>query len=163
MGANLISFYSMDEAAEKLGHSRRWLQGWLRDHPTSKSGMPYHAQAGRTKLLTDENIRWIAEALKEQAVERFGKHQVAKGDSGSVYFIESGAYIKIGFTRAPASRVKRMLTDCPVEPQLLHSEPGSFKIEKTLHRHFAHLHARGEWFRKGPDLLEYIEQRKQIA
>jgi Meiotically Up-regulated Gene 113 (MUG113) protein len=163
MGANLVSFYTMDEAAKRLGRSRRWLQGWLRDNPTSESGMPYHAQAGRTKLLTDENIRWITAALKEQAIKRFGKNETAKNDLGVVYFIESGDFVKIGYTRCPQERAKKMFTDCPIEPRLLHAEPGTFKSEKTLHRHFAHLHARGEWFRKGPDLLEYIEQRKQIA
>ncbi len=121
--------------------------------------MPYFAQIGRDRRFTDENIRWIRGAVEEAAIERIGRHQAAKGNGGSVYFIEIGDYVKIGYTRAPASRAKRMLTDSPVEPKLLHSEPGTFKTEKMLHRRFTHLRVRGEWFRKEAGLLEYIEQR----
>ncbi len=35
--------------------------------------------------------------------------------------------------------------------------PGTYKDERNLHGLFSHLHIRGEWFRRGDDLLDYIE------
>jgi hypothetical protein len=158
----LPSFLTIDEAAERLGKSRRWLEEWLRQHPTSKSGMPYYAAAGRTKLFTDENIRWIAKAIDDEKAERKERNEAAKSDDGFVYFIEAGDFIKIGYTRSPVARGIKMTTDSPFELKLLHLEDGTFKREKVIHRHFAAIRVRGEWFRKTPELLEFIEQRKRI-
>jgi hypothetical protein len=46
--------YNMEEAAEWLHKSRRWLQDWLRDHPADSLGKPFYAQLGRTKVFTDK-------------------------------------------------------------------------------------------------------------
>jgi hypothetical protein len=64
------------------------MQEWLREHPTSWSGMPYCAAIGRTKLFTDENIRWIARAIDDQKAERKEHNEAAKNDDGFIYFIE---------------------------------------------------------------------------
>ena len=125
--------------------------------------MPYYRMAGRAYVITDENLRWITKALEREAIENYGRNERAKGNSGVVYFIEGGDFIKIGFTRSPAARSKHLMTDSPYEPKVLHLEPGTYKTEKLFHRQFAHLRIRGEWFRKAPEILEYIEQRKRIA
>ena len=91
-----------------------------------------------------------------------GLTQRLNRDPKAVYFIESGEFIKIGYTRSPVARVRKMLTDTPIAPHLLHAEPGTFKQEKLFHRHFAAIRSRGEWFQKTPELLAFIEQRKRL-
>src|SRR5215469_10020617 len=59
---NYAAVYNMEEAAERLHKSRRWLQDWLRDHPTDSLGKPFYAQLGRTKVLTDESLNRILAA-----------------------------------------------------------------------------------------------------
>lgn len=83
-------------------------------------------------------------------------------EQGYVYFIEGGTAIKIGFSRSMETRLRKMGTDVPGGAKLLHIEPGTFKTEKILHRHFAAHRLHGEWFSKAPELLAYIEQRKAM-
>jgi len=159
----ISSFFTTDQAAERLRKSRKWLQEWLCEHPISWSGMPYYMAIGRTKLFTDENIRWIARAIDDQEAERKERNEAAKNDDGFIYFIEAGDFIKIGHTRSPVGRGHKMRTDNPFDLKLLHIEDGTFKREKLYHRHFAAIRVRGEWFHKTPDLLAFIEQRKRIV
>jgi hypothetical protein len=161
-GADLTSLFTIDQVAERLRKSRKWLQEWLCEHPTSWSGMPYYAAIGRTKLFTDENIRWIARAIEDQKAERKEHNEAAKNDDGFIYFMEAGDFIKIGYTRSPAARGIKMSTDNPFPLRLLHIEDGTFKRETLYHRHFAAIRVRGEWFHKTPELLTFIEQRKRI-
>lgn len=51
-----VQFYSMDQVAERLHKSRRWLQDYLKEHP-------HYRLAGRTKLFTEEHIAALYEAL----------------------------------------------------------------------------------------------------
>jgi hypothetical protein len=46
----------MDEVAQRLHKSRRWLQDFVRDHP-------FYRLAGRTKLFTEGDIARLVEAL----------------------------------------------------------------------------------------------------
>jgi len=161
MALAVPSFFTQDQAAERLRKSRRWLREWLCEHPTSWSGMPHYVAIGRTKLFTDENIRWIARTIENEKAERKERNEAAKNDNGFIYFIEASDFIKIGYTRSLARGIK-MRTDSPFDLKLLHIEDGSFKREKLYHRHFAAIRVRGEWFHKTPELLSFIEQRRRI-
>jgi hypothetical protein len=130
----VTSLFTIDQAAERLRKSGKWLQEWLCEHPTSWSGMPYYAAIGRTKLFTDENIRWIARAIEDQKAELKEHKEAAKNDDGFIYFIEAGDFIKICYTRSPVARGIKMKTDSPFDLRLLHIEDGTFKREKLYHR-----------------------------
>lgn len=68
---------------------------------------------------------------------------------GWVYIIgadESGM-VKIGYTANPPKRFVALRTACPVEMTVLYLMPGDPSDEKELHRRFADLRLRKEWFR----------------
>lgn len=82
---------------------------------------------------------------------------------GIVYFIRSGEYIKIGFTKNMAGRLAAMETLSPVSPVVLHQEPGTVADERAYHRHFAAQHLRREWFRHEGELAEYLARMASDA
>src|SRR5271170_5571467 len=59
------AIFTMDEAAERLHKSRRWLQDWLREHPADRFGRPFYAPLGRTKTFSDEDLDRIRDAAME--------------------------------------------------------------------------------------------------
>lgn len=150
--------YIEAEVARALHRDRGWLVRWLREHPVDKHGTPFYYQLGKGKRFTgDDVVRLIDHILTIEEAERG-----PPGD-GFVYFVDGGDAIKIGFTRSMKARLEKMHTDVPGGPVLLHFEPGTFKTEKVLHRHFADLRLRGEWFRKSPELLAHISGRRDIT
>lgn len=67
-----------------------------------------------------------------------------------VYFIAAEPYdhVKIGWSlHQPTRRMKELQTGCPHELDLLAWAPASLEDERRLHRVFAPLRLRGEWFR----------------
>lgn len=154
-------FYQLEDVAKRIHRSPRWLNEWLLNNTLDpETGEPLYSQAGRTKLFRAEDVIRIFDLIltqQEQAAER------PKATQGYIYFIEGGHFIKIGFSRSMEARLKKMSTDAPGELRLLHIEPGTFKTEKIIHRHFAELRQHGEWFRRAPPLLQYIAERRRIA
>lgn len=73
-----------------------------------------------------------------------------------VYFIQMGRFIKIGYAASAIVRLQTLQTSSPYTLKILGTIPGGPLEEKRIHDLFEHLRERGEWFRKTPDLLEYI-------
>ena len=118
--------------------------------------------------------QWVSDGILPDPVIRDGKRvwQWSKveramaddeGEYSRVYFMESQGLIKIGFTRDLARRHWELSNSLPHPVELLHDMPGSFDLETDLHRQFAHLRVRGEWFRKEPDLIEHIERLRNTV
>ncbi len=79
-------------------------------------------------------------------------------DMGSVvYFVAGGELIKIGTTIDLETRLKDLQNMSATAIAFLSSMPGGYKEERELHVRFAHLRAHGEWFRRGDDLLAFID------
>lgn len=56
--------------------------------------------------------------------------------------------VKIGFSdRDPIQRLRQMQIGCPLELTLLHSMPGTVKLERAIHEALSGHGVRGEWFR----------------
>lgn len=73
-----------------------------------------------------------------------------------VYFMQDASGdIKIGRSVNIARRLRSFLTANP-NIRLLVDISGGAKVEKNLHRRFAYLHTRREWFHSGKALLEFI-------
>lgn len=79
-----------------------------------------------------------------------------------VYFVDDGDHIKIGRSSKPISRIGHLQASSGKQLTLLLTMPNGNR-ERQLHRQFAHLRISGEWFEKGPDLMEFIatETRRQ--
>jgi hypothetical protein len=158
MTANLLT---VGQACEALPSkpTERWLDEFLRQTKCDPYGYPLYRIAARQKLVYFDrpvDAKHVVQRESEQPREE------AQSDGGFVYFIRAGDFIKIGYSRSIRSRLIKMATDVPMEPEVLHVEPGTFRTEKVLHRQFASFRMRGEWFRAAPELLAFIEQRKLV-
>jgi hypothetical protein len=56
---------TLNEAAETLRKTPRWLREWLRKHPADKVGEPYFTPVGRDKIFHQADICRIELALRE--------------------------------------------------------------------------------------------------
>ena len=74
----------------------------------------------------------------------------------SVYFIESGDLVKIGFSDDVATRVKAVLSVLPAPGRFLGFLPGPRSLEAHFHKVFSETKSHGEWFHKSDALLELI-------
>ena len=74
---------------------------------------------------------------------------------GVVYFARVQERIKIGTTVDLRSRMQALGVD-----EVLHTIPGSYKLENELHRRFDHLRIKNEQFEPAPELLDFIEALK---
>lgn len=77
---------------------------------------------------------------------------------GHVYFITNDRAIKIGWSGSPTVRKRDLQVASPGRLRIIATFPGTPDDEKDVHRAFAHLRMRGEWFRPEPDLLAFIEE-----
>lgn len=93
------------------------------------------------------------------------EHQAFKqyyGRLRGVYFVQSGAFIKIGVSWHIISRVLNAawawnpheVTPLGWIPQP--TEVDTYAVEERIHREFAADHHRGEWFRVSDALLSFI-------
>ncbi len=114
--------------------------------------------ADEARLLTDDIRSRIGEInrLSSALVRQARRHRSAS----SVYFIQAGLFglIKIGSATDPTARLAMFQTGCPEELRLIAAIPGGGVAERRLHKQFAHLRVRGEWFQPAEELLGYIEQ-----
>lgn len=74
-----------------------------------------------------------------------------------VYFIETGPFIKIGYSTFALLRLDVLQAAAPYELKLIGSIKGSIRDEERLHAKFSHLHDRREWFNKAPELTAFID------
>ena len=66
---------------------------------------------------------------------------------GNIYMVQSHQFVKIGFTGDLQRRLVTFLTYNPCEIRLLRVIPNkTIGHERWLHRHFAHLRHRHEWY-----------------
>lgn len=85
---------------------------------------------------------------------------------GNIYFISCDRPlfpIKIGFALDVRVRLKALQGAMPWPLQLLFAMEGDMDKERELHQQFARLRMEGEWFARGHELLEYIDQVKAVT
>ena len=72
-----------------------------------------------------------------------------------IYFIvtEDFQFLKVGFSLDPPTRLKTLQTGNPLELKLLHTIPGTRRLEESLHREFSPFWVKGEWYKADPSIL----------
>jgi len=84
---------------------------------------------------------------------------------GYVYFIRASMtrYVKIGFSKNPAKRLKAIQTSSPDTVELLVAVPGTMQDERALHRAYADRRIEGEWFDPSPHMQNFINHASTMA
>ena len=62
--------YSIKDAAQRLGVSKRWLQQFLRKHPTDKDGIPFYVPIGNRKRFTERDLERVLEMNRNAKKDR---------------------------------------------------------------------------------------------
>lgn len=157
--------YLPEEAAEYLGVPLAFLTH-LRKH----GAIPVSAASlGRHYRFAENHLRAIDRGLIQAAYAAFRElgnsgrlediwtKRRGNGVMGLVYFISDGSAVKIGYA-ARSIKERMTLLQCgnlrPLE--LLAQLPGDVYLERALHRHFAHIKIRAEWFKPTPLLRRFI-------
>jgi excisionase family DNA binding protein len=73
-----------------------------------------------------------------------------------VYFVRCDAFVKVGVTSAPRTRLKSLAAMTPHPIDLVKLIDGTPLGERAVHRVLAEYHHRGEWFHIKPEFLEAI-------
>jgi hypothetical protein len=107
-----------------------------------------------------EEQRASAEDVLKQYVT--GEYTPSNTKVAYIYYItaaHSAEYpIKIGFTTFAVNRRLLLIQVGNPNPLIcLATEIGTQEMELDRHKRFAHLHIRGEWFRRDPGLMKFID------
>jgi hypothetical protein len=70
-----VELYTMEETAEQLRVSRRWLQDFIKEHP-------FYRMAGRKKLFTANDIRDLHQAMPAPEAPRVFVRQIGGARHG---------------------------------------------------------------------------------
>jgi hypothetical protein len=110
-------------------------------------------RVGRGQYEVNPHIIWLgSEESRERAKQAYaGKREAeeARQAAGMVYVIGSdGGLTKIGFSRAPAKRIRALLNDTGYKnPRVaIYSHADAWRLEKEAHRLFQAHRRDGEWF-----------------
>lgn len=83
-----------------------------------------------------------------------------------IYFAASPkehALIKIGISRKPDARIAGLSAGCPFPVKIIAQIPGTYAVEKNLHRKFSEIRVRGEWFRTDKLLMSFISTTVKVG
>lgn len=85
--------------------------------------------------------------------------------SGYVYFVRSGedGPVKIGYAADVLERVHGLQAGNPELLTIVRIVSGSRNVEARLHRHFADIRIRGEWFKYSDEMLEIHPDELPVA
>jgi len=76
-----------------------------------------------------------------------------------VYFVQElspNKWIKIGYSKHLATRIRSMNTCNPYGVLVLGYTPGSLESERCFHEMFSEYHFRGEWFYYSEAIVRYV-------
>jgi hypothetical protein len=82
--------------------------------------------------------------------------------AGAVYLMRAGPLFKIGCSRKPEERTRRVASGVPAEAVVIHmiETDDPFGVEGYWHRRFADKRTHGEWFRLSADEVAAFRARK---
>ncbi|HXO71575.1 MAG TPA: GIY-YIG nuclease family protein [Bradyrhizobium sp.] len=116
---------------------------------------PNDLEIYKAALRPSQLRKWIDKA----SLAACGRIDESETDQPVVYFVsidQNQELIKIGHTTNLTSRLSSLRTGSPNELQVHLVIPGSRDYEQELHRKFASLRMRGEWFRRAKAIDDFI-------
>lgn len=113
------------------------------------------------EMLTIIGKQTMADRLKylESFYEYATREKPAtnRATEGTIYYVQSGGHIKIGWTSDLTKRMRQYPPNC----QLLATHPGTRADELRLHKMFAAHRSHGrEWYPLAPVILHHIDMMK---
>lgn len=75
-----------------------------------------------------------------------------------IYAIQSGDFVKIGFSASPSSRLKAIKTYSPMGCSIIGLMDGTTTDEREIHQKFSGLQTQGEWFKLNSELRDWISK-----
>jgi hypothetical protein len=117
--------------------------------------------------IIDDVPMWESDAV-DLAFDGFPRegevyHAADPSSRNVVYFIECGDFIKIGFASSVKQRLSDLSIATPYPLVILATVSGDMSTEKRLHQRFCVARHKGEWFRKTPQLLCFIDALNKVG
>lgn len=106
--------------------------------------------AARVHLAVDNLVP------KTAAERRVVRTRATQAERGTVYFMQYGELIKIGFTTDLLSRLYK-IRGLGVQGKVLATMPGTRRDEKRLQMRFGEHWEHGEYFRPAAPLMEFMD------
>ena len=144
---------------------------WLRPERRDSSGSVIES----SRWIIKDSGRQISTGCKEReridAEAKLHQYIEANGTEPKrqnfIYFVTAECPdfpIKIGITNNRFCRFASLQTGLPYDLRVMGFLPAKDQTSETvLHRKFAHLRLRGEWFTRTPELLEFIERLELLT
>lgn len=121
--------------------------------------------ARRTSRWKDRTFGQVCRVIEGQ--EDVESPESRSGESVYFLHLEEARRVKIGTSRSPGARVKRLISEQPelrgFELNLIGTVDGGRIVERLLHERFAEHRIGGEWFsdRVLPDVRGLIEEDRR--
>lgn len=78
-----------------------------------------------------------------------------------IYFIRCMDRVKIGITSSLNNRLYAIRLSSAFPVDMIYSYEGDISEEKRLHKNFANLHVKGEWFLYHDSIKEFIKDKQE--
>ncbi len=137
---------------------------WQVQHMAVRGEIPGAAKLGCRWTFNIRRLkRWKKQGMprpeKLPWIERVRRQVGHAGQYPRIYFVAAGKRaVKIGTARNVKSRLAALQTANHEPLRVLGSIRGDRYVERAIHRKFAKLRIRGEWFRARKRLFAFIEE-----
>ena len=148
MRAGLTPLLTIKEAAETLGVGEQSVRRYIRDGELRAARL-----SDRIIRIQPHHLEEFRERGKKQAEPETPK----QNGEPRVYFIRSGEFVKIGFSRNIQYRMKHLQIGNPIALELLFQMLGTEGDENYLHMVLSGQNHRHEWFRLTERIKQLIE------
>lgn len=165
--------FTLDEAADELRCSKRWLQGWLKANPS------HGYKVGREYRFTSFDIAGMRRALRVQPAEVemtedeivlaralelcARKRKKPRDPSFNCYAMSAGGLVKLGVAKDVAERRAFFQTGSAHEIKVIATWPGDRFDEARAHEALKRYRVQGEWFRDCDTVRAFIHDRLREA
>ena len=140
-----------DQAAAILGVTATTLRGMV-----DRVDFPGIAKLGGMWTFDIKEL----EKFKRKREAAMAAKSAPTAPRDTIYFVQCGYHIKIGYTKTLQSRLATIQTSNVHEIELLASFDGTKAGERQLHEQFKEHRVRGEWFRDCRAIRSWLKRHR---